>query len=305
MKRSIRNLLKFKTQSNRIYIVPTRFGYFFTFIVISLLLTSASIGSEKGNIIVVIMVTIGLMSMFMTNSNLDKVSASLGTEPFQPEHQEGRIHINLHNEGNAEKFSLQSSCPDLCREFTHLTSSLDVNETVTLDLQSQPLDCGIISIDRIKVSTRYPLGLFNAWKWIDIEGSIVSYPKPIGIHWNTFSGNDKGKHKGSSKDDFDFAGHKKYSNGDNLKRIDWKAHARGRPLLVKEFNDGGGSEYLFRLSDISYGNLREKLSQMSFWIHEAHAQGAKYGIETNLGKRAVSSGESHFYLCLKDITRHV
>ena len=273
--------------------------------VIIILLVSASFGIEKGNFVVVGMVTLGLMVMFMTHGNLEKLKVEVTAEPFQVESVPGHISISLQNHSETEHFAISVSCPELNSNVRDSPHYLNEGDYLKINVTTPEQECGLIPIKRLKISSRYPLGLFSAWIWFAVDTKIVSYPFPKGFHWHTFHTNlNKGNIHGKNNDDFDFTGHKPYIIGDSYKRIDWRAHARGRPLVIKEFKDGGSGRFEFKISDLSHLPLDAQLGQMSLWVHEAHSQGASYSIETNRGKIPMNTGEAHFYRCLKELTHH-
>lgn len=293
-----------KPKADRIYIIPTRFGFIYTTIVVCILLSAASFGVQKGNFIVVGMVTVGLMAMFMTHANLEKIGIDVSSEAYQVEELPGKLTLYLQNESDTEHFSLMVCCPSLGAKEYDQGHYIGEGENTHISVHTNPQKCGFIPVNRLKISSRYPLGLFYAWKWFDIDKKIVSYPYPSGIHWYEASGRQGRPADGEKKDDFEFSGHSKYKSGDNCKRIDWKAKARGRPLMIKEYKGGEDGDLIFDMHHLNYLPIKEQLSQMSLWIHEAHAQGASYGIKTRMGSVPISTGEGHFYRCLKELTRN-
>ena len=291
-----------KSKKNRIFIIPTRFGVLFTIIIIILLLISVSHDGTNGKILTVFLVTAGLMAMFMTHGNLENLTISVLEDSFQPEGQQGELNISIQAKNIFGRYAIEITSPKTSNSGNIQPINIENNVNQLTKLKTEKLPIGIFDLGQVKIATRYPLGLFYAWKWLEVKGSIVSYPKPEGHLYFLQSGKDRGKNSSIYRDLDDFSGHRNFQSGDNIRHIDWKALARGRPLLIKEFKGGSGARYIFRMSKLKNLTYGEQLSQMSLWIHDAHMHGATYAIETNKSMTAQSSGEAHFLRCLRELT---
>ena len=92
---------------------------------------------------------------------------------------------------------------------------------------------------------------------------------------------------------------RRYTPGDPLSRIHWKALARFDELYTKEFDGAQGQPALWlRWDDVKAAGIEEKLSQLCRWIVEAHAQNREYGLEIPGTKIDPADGESHQQSCL-------
>jgi hypothetical protein len=87
-----------------------------------------------------------------------------------------------------------------------------------------------------------------------------------------------GNGKRSTVGDEDFAGLRKYTPGDALPRIAWKAYARERGLQVKQFSTPLGEELWLDYADTPDRNEEQKLSRMTRWVLDAETQGLRYGL---------------------------
>ena len=289
---------------NRVYIIPTRFGLTLSFIIIILLLTTAALGVPKGNILVIILVTITIMAMFMTHSNLEGITISVPNDCYSQEDQNCEVKLIVYNSSSTPKFSISISGDprnlDSKKDFIGL---LKEHSTKGSLLEYFEQNCGLYPINKIKISTVYPLGLFYAWKWIEVDHEMIFYPKPEGDPFIGTSGREKGNHHGALPDQQDFSGFRTFRKGDSQKHINWKALAKGHPLMVKEFNDGSGGQFLFRWEDTNHIYEKNRAAQLSLWIHNAHRHGDDYGIILPNYKSNVAGGEAHFYKSLKELTR--
>ena len=100
-----------------------------------------------------------------------------------------------------------------------------------------------------------------------------------------------GSSKASGQGD-DFAGVRAYVTGESQRHIDWKAVARGQPLMTKQFAaENKGAVYL-DFSALRFADVEEKLSQLTLWVIEAERARQPYGLRLpdieslqQLGKR--------------------
>src|SRR5690606_9211677 len=105
---------------------------------------------------------------------------------------------------------------------------------------------GWLRAPRLRVETRFPLGLWVAWSWVDLRQRALVYPAPADgpppIGQGGGEGDVPGRPAGEGLDDF--RGLRQYQPADGLRRLDWKAYARGQGLRVKDFAAQSGGERL-------------------------------------------------------------
>jgi uncharacterized protein (DUF58 family) len=98
---------------------------------------------------------------------------------------------------------------------------------------------GRVTVTGFEISTRFPLGLFRLRRRLrarDVE--IVVYPKPerVGDELHLLpadAGRLESPRHGAG---YDLHSLREYQPHDDVRRIDWKATARARRLIVREFN---------------------------------------------------------------------
>jgi uncharacterized protein (DUF58 family) len=98
---------------------------------------------------------------------------------------------------------------------------------------------GRVTVTGFEISTRFPLGLFRLRRRLrarDVE--IVVYPKPerVGDELHLLpadAGRLESPRHGAG---YDLHSLREYQPRDDVRRIDWKATARARRLIVREFN---------------------------------------------------------------------
>jgi uncharacterized protein (DUF58 family) len=199
-------------------------------------------------------------------------------------------------QGNHARFAIKL----MFNEQTPQTLDLDSGGGQWLDLHHPSSKRGWLRPGRITVYTRFPLGLFHAWAYINIEMQALVYPLPSSdrklpaeVLVQDGSSGDQGR------GDDDFASLRPYHPGDSLRHVHWKALAREQGLVTKQFG-GGVSEQLWLKWEM-LGNLptEEKLSRLTRWVLEADSRGMAYGLILPNIEITPQRGDGHRRHCLE------
>jgi len=97
----------------------------------------------------------------------------------------------------------------------------------------------------------------------------------------------------------DFSGYRNYRPGESLHHLDWKAYARGRSLLVKEFNGGGCGAVWLDWQELAGFDDEHRLSQLARWVLGADRLGCDFGLKLPHYTIAPDSGSLHTQQCLQ------
>jgi len=174
---------------------------------------------------------------------------------------------------------------------------------VRLTLLLAPRRRGRCQVAGLRATSSYPFGLVEAAVPAP-AADVVVYPAPLGEPLARerapvpIDAQGDGRNAGE-----DFAGHRRHVSGDSQRHVDWKAVARGRPLLVKDWA-GGGSECRLRWSDID-GDGEERLSQLTRWVLDADSYGWRYGLDLPGLALDPDAGPVHRQRCLRALALQV
>ena len=101
---------------------------------------------------------------------------------------------------------------------------------------------GVYQISGLTAESIFPFGLIRVRRKLNQSGSITVVPAvydclpPIAAGFEPMTGGlFTGKYKSSSGSEF--AGVREYNSDDPIRSIHWKSSAKGRGLMVKEFNE--------------------------------------------------------------------
>lgn len=159
---------------------------------------------------------------------------------------------------------------------------------------------GYFQPPRIKVETEFPLGIFRAWTWLDLDVLGIVYPKPIESHEtpNGVGAENEGKvQKVIGQEDFD--GFKTYTAGDALAHVSWTHLARGQGMLTKQYSaEMAGTDFL----DWSFfvGVDKEtRLSRLAYWVNKLAREDRIYGLRIPGLEIPLAAGQQHRAKCLE------
>ncbi len=279
----------------RIFILPTRQGYVFGFTMLLLLLASINYTLSLGFVLTFLLASMAGVAMLHTWRNL----AHLKLRP-------GRCDPVF--AGQTAHFGVTLETPSLTRFSIALRrrggpevyADIAVGEPAALALPCATARRGRVRCGRLEVFTRYPLGLFHAWSYVDFGLTAIVYPRP-----DPRAGNPPTLSRGGSEEGIPIAGDEEfnmlrsYRPGDAPKLIAWKALARERGLLAKEFSASASSELWLDWEDAPGGDVEARLAALAHWVLQAGEYGQGYGLRLPGRVIAPDRGESHRARCLE------
>src|SRR5436853_5947904 len=96
---------------------------------------------------------------------------------------------------------------------------------------------GWLPLGRVMLETRFPLGIFRAWSYIEPEARCLVYPRPERSALPPPSAESaKGTLRSPTPGNDDYAGLRAYQLSDSPRHVAWKAVARSDDMLNKQFS---------------------------------------------------------------------
>ncbi len=286
---------------NRIYILPTGFGFVFIAGALIMILVGASYQNNLVNMLAFFMMSLIFIAMVQTHNNLKDITLEQLVAEGAFAETEFLVTIILKNTSDQPRFNLESRLrrrkPHAAYENVH---PLLPQSNLKLRTTYPALKRGRSILKDVHVSAVFPLGLFRAWILLSGETPVYVYPKPAGHLSLTRSHvveQDVGPFAVRGGDDF--YGHRRYQRGDSVGHIDWRARAKGRPLLVKEFNQGSPSPRIVDWFQLEGLETEARLSQLTVWINEAVASRDVFGLRLPGQVISPAQGPAHAQRCLE------
>ena len=299
----------------RIYILPTRQGIIFAIMLFSMLLGAINYNNSMAYILTFLLASIYLLTILHTYRNLAGLglSSSRPDPVFAGETAFFPICINNRNKSKRTAINLQRTSRLKFSLFKRKAARKEAISIIDIENNniskiSIPVNTylrGLLPLDRINVSSCFPLGLFRAWSYLDFDQHCIVYPKPEGKpeFLQKILVEEQGQ-QGLATGTDDFAGFRRYHQGDSIKNIAWKALAHGQELLVKKFSGNESMNLSFLWEDVQHlPDIEQRLSQLCLWILEADRAGMNYLLEIPGNRIETGYGELHRSRCLEALAR--
>lgn len=295
--------------ARQIYILPTPYGCFYAILVLAMWLGANNYASNFGFILVYLLAGVGMSIMLQTWKNLLGLEIKAGQcdNAFADGHSTAWLH--LHNRYSTPRAAIQC-------QFNADSNALDLaaNQQHALACPINAGRRGVLKINRIKLFSRYPGGLFYAWSYLNTEQSCLVYPKPrpakMNLPTDAHQDFDTPTLKQTQTRDKpnDFKGHRHFQAGDNMKHIDWKAYARkasaASPTLLKEFSDAPASAVWISWQETDRKDDEAILSALCARVLSCVRKAQPYGlILPNLTLKP-NLGAAHQAACLAALARY-
>lgn len=318
--RSRRGLDKAESQIRlsyrRIYILPTREGLWMAAMLVAMLLGSMNYKLSLGYILVFLLSGMGMAAMLHSFRNLNGLIVSAGrVDPvFAGETLRFRICLRSPDALERVGIALEDTQPPDSTPTTEPAGFRAPPQVVNLSAQGS--DCldyhlptrqrGVTRPGRIKLYTRYPLGLFYAWTWVNLDARALVYPRPFPRELPfppalSDSGNGTGVPGGIGSDDF--AGIRDYRAGDSLRHLHWKSLARGGDLMTREFSAETRAVQWLDWRQTPASQFEEQLSILCRWSLDAHRLGQSHGLrlpdQTLPPPAQAADNDAHLKACLR------
>jgi uncharacterized protein (DUF58 family) len=159
---------------------------------------------------------------------------------------------------------------------------------------------GLARLERLRIESTFPLGLFTAWTWLHFDRESAVYPRPAA---RDADGPPPAAEAGAAQDgravgEEDFAGLRAFRHGDPPRRIAWKAYARGGALVAKEYGGSARAPVVFDWADVPGRDLERRVARLARWIVDAEERGDRYGLRLPGIDVPPGSGLPHRNRCL-------
>lgn len=300
------------THGRRIYILPTGAGLGYAAILLATLLGSLNYQNNLGLLLTFLMVSVSLVSMHHCWFQLLglRVAARNAAPVFCG--QPAVFPLRITEQRNRSRLGL---CVGSAAGI-----ELPAAGTVQVTLRVPTQQRGDLALEPVLLATAYPFGLLRAWTRLPLRASVLVYPRPAeqapAPARITADRSDKARKKPAKQDLIsqdstgdrgaggdDFIGPRPYRPGDSPRRLDWKALARGRGLVVKEFGSEQGSRVLVDWYALGVEDSETRLSLLTTQALRAHAQGGLWALRLPGTEIAPGRGDRHLHRCLAALAR--
>jgi uncharacterized protein (DUF58 family) len=283
-----------------IYILPTRFGLLFASATVLMLIGSINYANNLGFLLTFFLGGLGMVSMVHTWRNLNGLRLRpLRAEPI---------------------FAGQTAClPFLLEDPTQrlrpdIELHLDRQHMAAIDLipgqenrlQLEPVlrRRGHYRVGRCTLVSRFPMGLFRAWSYLQPQMSCLVYPRPEPWPFESAlrpSEAREGQRAVRDPGGQEFHGLRQYQPGDPLKSIHWRSLARGMELMSREFESSEVSDLWFDLEQTPGPDLESRLRQLCHAVVTTAARNQRFGLRLGSLTLPPDLGDAHLANALRQL----
>ncbi len=227
------------------------------------------------------LVIAGVVALIQSNENLRGVAITGCRVVPAVAGEDAVLELTVRNFADRERIGLRLRTAWRVRPFASTwLPVLEAGEVKTVRLPIPTTRRGRFAVPILWVSSVMPFGLCFAWKSFPGWGEYFVYPAPRGRPLESAQELDSVHGRRQERGHDDVSGHRPYSPGDLLSRMDWRVFARSGKLMVRTLEEGGGEEITLRWTDTYFlKGIEERLEQLSFWITQCLQEGRPFQLQ--------------------------
>lgn len=279
---------------HRIYVLPTRTGMFFAFLLGAMLLGALNFNNNPAILLALLLSGAALASLIAAHLQLSGLRIlAIAAEPV-PAGTDLRLKIALEAADTRIRNGLQ-----LAYQQRHTHTSIQPSGS-TCELHIPTLHRGVLPLPRLQLSTVQPLGLARAWAYIWPQQTLLVYPAPE-VQAPPLPVPAGGEGQPQLHRAGDSLHHlRDYRHGDSPRTVAWKASARHNSLLVRDYEQQQRGELLLDWQHTAGLPYEQRISRLARWVDDAERQGRRYALQLPAQPRtATDAGDVHRHQCLR------
>jgi len=288
-----------RLDQRRIFILPTPQGLMFGVALLLMLLAAINYQNSLAYGLTFLLLSLGLVTILHTYRNLAGLVLAAGEAPPVFAGEQAGFRLRLQSSGRAHR-GIALGWPPAPLQPVEVEA--DGSSEVELFLPASQR--GWLRAPRLRVESRFPLGLLVAWSWVDLDLAALVYPRPQSGELPPAGGgveDDEEPGMASTRSGVDdFQGLRPYQSGDSRRRLHWKAWSRGQGLLVKDFAELQGHDLWLDFDSLG-GDREARLSLLCHWVVQLAGHEQSFGLRLPGVSRAPGSGALQRDLCLREL----
>jgi len=282
----------------RVYILPTGVGLIFGLMAFAMLLGAMNYNNNLSFVLAFLLAGLGLVAMHQCQRNLVGLEMTYaGADPVHAG-QTLRFRVAITNNSRSARYGIRLYATDTASDI----HDLEPGESKIFILPVPTEQRGWTRLERFGVRTTFPFELFRSWAWLHMDVSGLAYPTPAEHAPQpppTMVAHGHRQHDARGEEDF--AGLRRYQEGDSPRHVAWKAYARSGQLLSKRFSGADTSSQWFDFGELTGIELEQRLSILTRWIVDADRTMEDFGLRVPGAEYEPAHGEAHRRQCLETL----
>lgn len=292
----------------RVFILPTKAGLVYALMLVGLFVGSVNYGLNMGFALTFLVAACALVGLLLTFRNLAFLRLNVGRCPPVFAGSQAVYGFHLNNHGRHARYAIEAGFLQEGQAYAPEAIDLPAFGQGTLQLSCAAEARGWQSAPRIRLQTRFPLGLFRAWSFWTPDVAVLVYPRPEPHPPPLPAATAGHAAQGGSAGQEEFAGVRAWQAGDSSSRLAWRQIARldasSEGLISKAFEGQSGNELCLDERPLLHLPLEARLSRLTAWVLQAEAQGLHWRLSLGTTQSAVGSGNQHAHDCLRLLALH-
>ena len=287
----------------RVFILPTGAGIGFGALLVVLLIGATNYNLALGFALVFALAACAVVDMYLTYKNLGQLHLKPGRAQPLFAGEDAQFELTIANRSTLDRYALWVDFI-VSGEARYVTDVMAGSDAALL-LSAPSVERGWLAAPRVRLGTRFPLGLFGAWSYWQPDVRALVYPFPEAdappLPMSGAASEDGHGHAGHD----DFAGIRSYQAGDSLRHMAWRQIARlppdlGGHLVTKHFEGGAIEELVLDFDALPVTlDLELRLSRMTRWVLDAEQRAVPYAFRMHGNAFSASVGAAHQAACLR------
>jgi uncharacterized protein (DUF58 family) len=279
----------------RIFIFPSRTGFFFGLCLLVMLVAAINYQNNMSYALTFLLANLFIVAVLHSYANLAGLTITAIGADDAFAHQRSAFRLRLSAGGRRGHYALEVGWPTPREErrrrgfMTGLFSAPEMAAVTEVDVEPGAQreirlhlavgERGWYRPGRLRIESVYPLGLLRCWTWVDLDLQALVFPAPRASTEPSGAVGDApdGVQLSGSGDD-EFAGIRGYREGDNPRRVYWKGLARGQALQSKEYAAIVADARWLDWGQFPGLGPEQRLSALCYWVLEYHRRELEFGL---------------------------
>jgi uncharacterized protein (DUF58 family) len=285
-----------RLRPGRVYILPTGVGLIFALMAFAMMLGSMNYNNNLSFVLTFLLIGIGFVAMHQCQRNLVGLELTYAGTDAVFAGQTIRFRLAITNQSRSARYGIRIYHEGAESEVHDLLPG----ESKIFILPVSTHRRGWMQLDRFGIRTLFPFELFRSWAWLHMDLSGLVYPAPVDeAPQPPPTRVAHGHRQHDARGEEDFAGLRRYVDGDSPRHVAWKAYARSGQLLSKQFAGADTSSQWFDYDELGSVDVEERLSILTRWVVDADRTLEDYGLRLPGQEFPPAHGDSQRRQCLE------
>lgn len=274
----------------RLFILPTGAGFGFLLMLALLWLLATNYENNLVFALTFLLVSVFVVLPVHTFANLTGLHLQLLRTRAAFAGDFAEVDINLRREGKRKRERIQLAWPPEEGAYVDLCDRASADVCIAMPV----VERGRVQAPRLRIESRFPLGLFCCWSWLDLDVEFLVYPRPVSAGPLPVGAAQTEGECGEVRRGYDdLSALKPYQPGDSLRHLAWKQYAAGRDLYSKEYESRTDGRLWLDWALLDGRDVETRLSNLCHWVLQAERQNMAYGLRLPGTRIAPALGPEH------------